>query len=87
VLGLTRHTAREVAAYNISVNAVAPGSLATEMTSFVTPEQLARIETNIPLGRRGRAEEAAAAVVFLVSEQASFITGATLDVNGGNLMI
>ena len=88
VLGLTRHTARETAPYGINVNAVAPGSMDTEMVrELATPERLAQEEANIPLRRLGTAQDEANLVAFLVSDEASYITGATIDVNGGDLMI
>jgi len=88
VLGLTRHTARETAPYNINVNAIAPGSMDTEMVrEMSTPEQMERERENIPLGRLGTAQDEANLVVFLCSEESSYITGATIDINGGDLMI
>ncbi len=88
VLGLTRHTAREAAPYGINVNAVAPGSMDTEMVrEWATPEHLAREAAKIPLGRLGTAEDEANLVAFLVSDESSYITGATIDINGGDLMI
>ncbi len=88
VLGLTRHTARETAPYGINVNAVAPGSMDTEMVrELATPEQLAQEEANIPMGRLGTTQDEANLVTFLVSDEASYITGATIDINGGDLMI
>ena len=88
VLGLTRHTAREYARYNINVNAVAPGSMDTEMVrELATPEHIAREEANIPLGRLGTAQDEANLVAFLASDESSYITGATIDINGGNLII
>ena len=88
VLGLTRHTAREAAPYNINVNAIAPGSMDTEMVrEMSTPEQMERERQNIPLGRLGTAQDEANLVAFLCSEESSYITGATIDINGGDLMI
>jgi 3-oxoacyl-[acyl-carrier protein] reductase len=88
VLGLTRHTAREAAPYNINVNAVAPGSMDTEMVrELATPEHLAGERAKIPLRRLGTAEDEASLVAFLCSEEASYITGATIDINGGDLML
>ncbi len=88
VLGLTRNTARETAPYGINVNAVAPGSMDTEMVrELATPEQLAQEEANIPMGRLGTTQDEANLVTFLVSDEASYITGATIDINGGDLMI
>ncbi|MFW6082987.1 MAG: SDR family NAD(P)-dependent oxidoreductase [Chloroflexota bacterium] len=88
VLGLTRHTASEAAAYGINVNAVAPGSMDTEMVrDNATLEHIASEEAKIPLGRLGTPEDNAQLVLFLASEDASYITGATVDINGGDLMI
>lgn len=88
VLGLSRHTAREVAPYNINVNAVAPGSMDTEMVrEMATPEHMERERAKIPLRRLGTAEDEANLVVFLCSEESSYITGATIDINGGDLIL
>jgi len=88
VLGLTRHTARESAAFGITVNAVAPGTMDTEMIrELASPESISRAVAAIPIGRLGTAEEEASLVAFLASDEASFITGATVDVTGGALMI
>jgi NAD(P)-dependent dehydrogenase (short-subunit alcohol dehydrogenase family) len=94
-LGLTRHAAREVAAFNINVNAVTPGTIDTPMMRdhFLreygdrAEEYIAEEARQIPLGRVGTAQDEANLVAFLVSEEASFITGATIDINGGELMI
>jgi len=83
VLGLTKSLARELAARNICVNAVSPGLIATEMTASLPEKGLEEIIGQIPLGRTGRADEVAAAVVFLASEEAGYITGQVLRVNGG----
>jgi 3-oxoacyl-[acyl-carrier protein] reductase len=86
LIGLTKAIAIEVASRNITVNAVAPGFMATPMTDplpqRVKDEMLARI----PLGRMGSAGDVAAAIVFLSSEEAGYITGHVLDVNGGLYM-
>ncbi len=88
VLGLTRHTARELAPYHINVNSLSPGSIDTEMArENSTPEQRAAEAPAIPLGRFGSPEEVAALVLFLASDEASYITGANVDINGGLLMI
>ncbi len=88
IIGLTMCLANQLAAQGIRVNAVAPGTTDTPMTSALfTPEDAARFCTQIPLGRMGTADEIAAAVVFLASPDASFITGETLNVNGGAFMV
>lgn len=86
MVNLTKTLARELAAYGITVNAVAPHAIETEMSAQWSPEMRQRVLQGIPLGRLGRADEVAAAVAFLASDEAGFITGATLDINGGALM-
>ena len=78
--------AQELASRNITVNAVAPGFIETDMTNALKDEQKARITQGIPMGRIGTAAEVAAAVRFLASEEASYITGNVIDVNGGMYM-
>jgi len=88
VLGFTRHLAREAGPYGITVNAVAPGPTLTErIRARLSPEQEAAIARRAPLGRLGNPEDPAWAALFLASDEASFITGATIDVNGGLLMM
>ena len=88
VLGLSRHTAREVAPYNVNVNAVAPGSMDTEMVrEMSTPEFREEERNKIPLRRLGTAQDEADLVAFLCSEESSYITGATIDINGGDLIL
>jgi len=82
----TKSLARELAPYGINVNAVAPHAIETEMSAEWSEEKRCQIISQIPLGRLGRSEEVAEAVVFLVSGGAAFITGEILDVNGGYLM-
>jgi len=82
----TKSLARELAPYGINVNAVAPHAIETEMSAEWSEEKRCQIISQIPLGRLGRSEEVAEAVVFLVSDGAAFITGEILDVNGGYLM-
>lgn len=84
--GFTRALAREVGSRAITVNAVAPGFIDTDMTRALNDSQRSVMLEQIPLGRLGQAEEIAAAVAFLASENAGYITGATLPVNGGMYM-
>ena len=83
LIGLTKSLARELASRAITVNAVAPGMIATAMTDVLTDDQKAAMAAHIPLGRTGTDAEIAAAVAFLASDDAAYITGHTLDVNGG----
>ena len=83
VLGLTRALAQEYASRNITVNAVAPGFIETAMTEKMTPEARETLAGRIPLARLGQPEDIAHAVKFLASEQASYITGQVVHVNGG----
>ena len=83
LLGLTRSLAREVASRNVTVNAVAPGFIDTDMTANLPDAARQAIIAQTPLGRIGRPEEVAAAVVFLASDEASYITGQVVRVNGG----
>ena len=87
VIGFTRHLALEVAALGITVNAVAPGTTSTlRVLKARTPAETRRVAEAIPMRRLGEPGEVAEAVVFLASDGAAFITGATLDVNGGQVM-
>jgi 3-oxoacyl-[acyl-carrier protein] reductase len=86
LIGLTKSLARELASRTITVNAVAPGYIETAMTAVLTDEQKKANAQYIPLGRVGTDVEVAYAVAFLASEEASYITGHTLDVNGGMYM-
>ena len=83
---LTKTLARQLAQYGINVNGVAPHAIETEMSAQWSEQRRKEIIASIPLGRLGKPEDVANAVVFLVSEEASFITGEILDVNGGALM-
>lgn len=87
VLGLTKSLAREVASRSITVNAVAPGFIDTDMTRDLPAESREGLLAQIPLARLGEAEDVAAAVRFLVSPQGGYITGETLNVNGGLHMV
>jgi 3-oxoacyl-[acyl-carrier protein] reductase len=87
VIGLTKTTAREYASRGIAVNAVAPGFIQTAMTDALSQDVRQRLMEQIPLGRLGTPQDVANAVLFLVSEQAAYITGQVLHVNGGMLMV
>lgn len=84
--GLARSLAREFASRNITVNVVAPGPIATDMTEALNEAQRAAIGQTVPLGRFGTAEEVAAVVAFLCSDASSYVTGATIPVDGGLAM-
>jgi 3-oxoacyl-[acyl-carrier protein] reductase len=86
LIGLTKSLAREVASRGITVNAVAPGFIETPMTAVLDEKQTSTMLAQIPLGRRGTDQDIARAVKFLASEEASYITGHVLDVNGGMFM-
>ena len=87
VLGLTKSLALELAGYNITVNAIAPGWIETDMTSDITPEEKSKALELVPLRRMGQPEDIAHVAAFLASEKASFITGQTIHVNGGEAML
>jgi 3-oxoacyl-[acyl-carrier protein] reductase len=88
VLGFTKALARELAPSGVTVNAVAPGAMDTEMTKVLAedPEVLAKVIATIPMGYRGTIQDASDAVVFLCSDLASYVTGETINVDGGLLM-
>jgi 3-oxoacyl-[acyl-carrier protein] reductase len=86
VIGLTKSLAREVASRNITVNAVAPGFIDTDMTKSLGEEHKALLLAQIPAGRLGAPEDIAQAVLYLASPAAAYVTGQTLSVNGGMLM-
>lgn len=86
MIGFTKSLAREVGSRNVTINCVAPGFIDTDMTNSLTTEQRLNLLKQIPLGRLGQSTEIAAAVVFLASPAASYITGTTLHVNGGMFM-
>ncbi len=84
--GFTKALAQEGAAKNITVNAIAPGYIDTDMVRAVPPNVLEKIVARIPVGRLGKADEIARGVLFLVADDAGFITGSTLSINGGQHM-
>lgn len=86
LIGLTKALAQELAGRSITVNAVAPGFIETDMTAVLSPEVRERILAQVPLKRMGSPEEVAAAVAFLAGEDAAYITGHVLNVNGGMYM-
>jgi 3-oxoacyl-[acyl-carrier protein] reductase len=81
--GFSKSLAREIGSRGITVNCVAPGFIETDMTRALAEEQVKKLVENVPLGRLGRVEDVAGAVLYLVSPQASYVTGTTLHVNGG----
>ncbi|HCY85069.1 MAG TPA: 3-oxoacyl-ACP reductase [Desulfobacteraceae bacterium] len=83
LIGATKALAREIASRNITVNAVAPGFIETEMTEDLSEKQLAQIEQTVPAGRLGKPEEVAATVAFLCTPEAAYITGQVIGINGG----
>jgi 3-oxoacyl-[acyl-carrier protein] reductase len=87
MIGMSKSLALELASRNITVNCIAPGFIKSPMTDVLTEDQKNALLANVPAGRLGKAEEIAAAVVFLSSEQANYITGQTLHINGGMAMI
>lgn len=87
VIGMSKSLAQEVASRGVTVNCVAPGFIATAMTDALNEEQRGRILGGIPAGRMGSSDEIAAAVVYLASAEAGYVTGQTLHVNGGMAMI
>jgi 3-oxoacyl-[acyl-carrier protein] reductase len=87
MVGMSKAIAAEVASRGITVNCVAPGFITTAMTDKLNDEQKAAIMGQIPAGRMGEAEEIAAAVLYLASVEAAYVTGATLHVNGGMAML
>lgn len=87
MIGWSKAMAAEIASRNITVNCVAPGFIATAMTEVLTDEQKSKINSTIPAGKMGSSEDIAAAVAFLASEEAGYVTGSTIHVNGGMAMI
>jgi len=84
--GFTKALAQEGARYDITVNAIAPGYIDTDMVAAVPPNVLEKIVAKVPVGRLGHADEIARGVVFLVSDDATFVTGSTMSINGGQHM-
>ncbi len=87
MIGWSKAMAAEIASRNITVNCVAPGFIATPMTEVLTDDQKAKINATIPMGRMGSSADIVAAAAFLASEEASYVTGQTIHVNGGMAMI
>jgi 3-oxoacyl-[acyl-carrier protein] reductase len=87
LVGMTKALAQEVASRGITVNAVAPGFIATPMTDKLSEQQRTKLAEAIPLGRLGQPDDVAAAVAYLASDEAAWVTGATLHVNGGMAML
>ena len=87
MIGMTKSIAQEVASRNITANCIAPGFIGSAMTDALNEDQKSRIMSTIPAGRLGNASEIAAAAVYLASEEAAYVTGQTLHVNGGMAMI
>jgi len=87
MIGMSKSMAQEVASRGITVNCVAPGMIVTAMTDVLSDDQKARILDIVPAGRLGESEEIAAGTLYLASEEASYVTGQTLHINGGMAMI
>ena len=87
LIGMTKSVAQEVATRGVTVNCVSPGFVKSAMTDKLSEEQKDRILSSVPMGRMGNANEIAAAILFLASEEASYITGQTIHVNGGMVMV
>jgi 3-oxoacyl-[acyl-carrier protein] reductase len=87
MIGMSKSLAQEVASRNVTVNCIAPGFIATPMTDALNDQQKEAIFTKIPAGKMGSPEDIAAAAVYLASEEAAYVTGHTLHVNGGMAMI
>lgn len=86
IIGFSKALAQEVGSRNITVNCIAPGFIETDMTKSLSPEQIAALTSRVPLGRLGEVDDVAHAALFLASERAAYITGATIHVNGGMVM-
>jgi 3-oxoacyl-[acyl-carrier protein] reductase len=87
MIGFSKALAQEVASRNVTVNCVAPGFIQSPMTDALTEQQKSQILTVVPLGRLGEGADVAAACVYLASDEAAYVTGQTLHVNGGMAMI
>ncbi|MCB1562928.1 MAG: 3-oxoacyl-[acyl-carrier-protein] reductase [Alphaproteobacteria bacterium] len=87
MIGWSKAMAQEIASRGITVNCIAPGFIATAMTDALNDDQKARINANIPAGRMGSSEDIAAAALYLASDEAAYVTGQTIHVNGGMAMI
>lgn len=87
LVGWTKAMAAEIASRNVTVNCIAPGFIATPMTDVLTDDQKAKINSSIPMARMGGPEDIAAATVYLASDEAAYVTGQTIHVNGGMAMI
>ena len=87
VISLTKSCCGPLAAHNIRINAVAPGAIATDMLSEVSPEMVEQLRSTTPLGRLGEPEEMADVIAFLLSEESSYITGSTVIASGGRILI
>ncbi len=87
LVGMTKSLAREVSSRGITANAIAPGFISTPMTDALTPKQVEAIAAAIPAQKFGKPEDVAAAVVFLASDEAAYVTGETIHVNGGMVMV
>ena len=86
MIGFSKALAHEVASRGITVNNIAPGFIKTPMTDGLSEEQVSKLQTSVPIGRLGEAEDVAAAVIYLASSEAGYVTGTTLHVNGGMAM-
>ncbi len=86
MIGFSKALAHEVASRGITVNNIAPGFIKTPMTDGLSEEQVSKLQTSVPIGRLGEAEDVAAAVIYLSSSEAGYVTGTTLHVNGGMAM-
>jgi 3-oxoacyl-[acyl-carrier protein] reductase len=87
LVGMTKSLAREVSSRGITANAIAPGFISTPMTDALTPKQVEAIAAAIPAQKFGKPEDVAAAVVFLASDEAAYVTGETIHINGGMVMV